>query len=408
MKVCELSNGMKVVIYNVNIQEIVSIGMFFGVGSQNETENTNGITHLLEHVIGERFLDDCSRVGGRANAITTKEYCCFFSKCMNSQFEAILECFRQISNGIYSEADILRAKKNVINEIKSLNVNENQDQQIFEMHLGGDPLRFLPIGKCSNIMEILPDAVYAHFKNYIQPTCCVLSIVGSIDEDEGINIVEHIFSDWRGALQRDGQEFYGLRPQQKIHKLMTSNSKTASLRILFDGVSRLSNNKAAYDLMCNFIGGGTHSQLFKQIRERGSMAYNAFCVPQSFSRKGVVYIKMVGISEENETIVERIGELLVDIASKDISLAEFELCKKNILETYIFKHETLSSKMTLLGQQLLLDGYVQTDKNIIDAISRVVPEEIKVGLNQMLSGSISILSDFEIDYGREYFGYRFT
>ena len=57
MKNWTLSNSMKAVICDVNIQEIVSVGMFFHVGSQNETENTNGITHLLEHVLSDQFLD---------------------------------------------------------------------------------------------------------------------------------------------------------------------------------------------------------------------------------------------------------------------------------------------------------------------------------------------------------------
>ena len=78
MKCCTLPNGMKIVACSAGIQEIVSIGMFFRVGSQDEIENTNGITHLLEHILSKQFLYDCSQLGGRSNAITTKEYCCFF------------------------------------------------------------------------------------------------------------------------------------------------------------------------------------------------------------------------------------------------------------------------------------------------------------------------------------------
>lgn len=408
MKNWTLSNGMKVVISSVNIQEIISVGMFFHVGSQNETENTNGITHLLEHVICDQFLDDCSRVGGRSNALTTKEYCCFFSKCLNRQYEPILECFRRICDDIYSETDILRAKKIVINEMKDWDAEQNLDQQIFQAHLKGDPLRFLPIGKRNNIKRLSASDIHLYFKKHIQPKHCVLSIVGCIDENEGINIVERIFSDWYDTSKQMDQESSILKSQKHTKKLLISDSKTSSIRILFDGTSRDSNNKAVYSLLCNFLGGGTHSQLFKQIREKWSMAYNAFCIPQFFSHRGIIYLKIVGTSEKKTVILDKISTLLLTLASKDIPLVDIERCKRSLIEDHIFKHETLSSKMTLFGQQMLLDGHISTDNDIIDTINQVEPEQIKIELNHILSGNITMLLDSVAEKDRLYFNHIFT
>lgn len=407
MKSWTLSNSMKAVICSVNIQEIVSVGMFFHVGSQNETENTNGITHLLEHVLSDQFLDYCSRSGGRSNALTTKEYCCFFSKCSNRKIEPILKCFRRICDGIYSETDILRAKKMVINEMQDLDAEQSLDQQIFEVHLVGDPLRFLPIGKRENIERISANDIHSHFENYIQPSHCVLSIVGCIDENEGINIVERIFSDWYGTSKQTGQGHPVLPPQEKMHRLLISDSTTSSLRILFDGTGRASNNKAAYSLLCNFLGGGTHSQLFKHVRQKWSMAYNAFCVPQFFSHKGIIYLKIVGTADKSTVVIDKINELMLSLADQDIHPADIERCKMSLIEDHIFKHETLSSKMTLFGQQLLLEGRISTDKDIINAINQVEPEEIKIGLNHILSGNITMLLDPSAEIGRRYFNHIF-
>ena len=79
----------------------------------------------------------------------------------------------------------------------------------------------------------------------------------------------------------------------------------------------------------------------------------------------------------------------------------------SLIEDHIFKHETLSSKMTLFGQQLLLEGRISTDKDIIDAINQVEPEEIKTGLNHILSGNITMLLDPSAEIGRRYFNHIF-
>lgn len=398
-----LSNGMKVVISSVNIQEIISIGLFFRVGSQNETACTNGITHLLEHVISSHFLSDCSKIGGRSNALTTREYCCFFSKCMNRQFEEILGCCRRICDKMYSEADVLHAQKIVLNEIQALDTEQALDQQILQTHLGEDPLHFLPIGTSDNIKSLTPYDIDLHFNNYIRPTNCVLSIVGCIDEAKGIQMVERNFSDWLLTAAPVEQNTPIFLSSPKEQRLLISDSKTTSLRILFDGVSRTSENKAAYSLICNLLGGGTHSVLFKQIREKQFLAYNAFCMPQFFSRRGIVFLKVVGISGKSTTIVESISSLMLALTRDEIPLEDIERCKKSLIEDYIFKHETLSSKMTLCGQQLLLDGYISSDRDIIEAINKVDLEDIKIGLNGILSGNITLLLDSSVERGLRYF-----
>lgn len=410
MKTWELSNNMRAVISPVNIQEIVSIGMFFGVGSQNENEDTNGITHLLEHVISERFLNDCSVIGGRANALTTKEYCCFFSKSSNIQLEAVLKCFRRICDYGYDETNIAKAKKTAINEMQSTDIEQSIDQQIFDEHLYGEPLRFLPMGKIENIERVSAKEIYSHFKNYIQPIHCVLSIVGFVDEDDCINIVERIFGDWLGNKSTQTTNPHDSFQKEKSgisSKLLISKSKTSSIRMLFDGVSRSSASKVAYSSLCNYLGGGTHSKLCQLVRE-SSMAYNAFCVPQYFLNRGIIYFKVVGISEKISVVMENISKLIIGLANKKISCEELQIVKKSMGEDHIFKHETLSSKMTLFGQQLLMDGYITTDKMIIDSINNVSSTEIESALNNILSGNITILFDNLENMEKQYFNRIFN
>src|SRR5437868_6506457 len=76
-----LPNGVRVVSETVPHVQSVSVGLFVGIGSRDETEPVRGISHFIEHMMfkgtrkrtARQIADEIESKGGHLNAFTDKE-----------------------------------------------------------------------------------------------------------------------------------------------------------------------------------------------------------------------------------------------------------------------------------------------------------------------------------------------
>ncbi len=76
--VTTLDNGLLVATDAMESVRSVSLGVFVGVGTRNETPEINGVSHLLEHMAfkgtkrrsARAIVEEIEAVGGHLNAYT--------------------------------------------------------------------------------------------------------------------------------------------------------------------------------------------------------------------------------------------------------------------------------------------------------------------------------------------------
>ena len=120
-----LENGVKVVLHKVPETKTMSCGIWIGQGSTYETNENNGLSHLVEHLLinpengsnseFEKLMRRVSAEGVIYNAATTKEYTCFHFTGLKETFESCLSCLAHIvqRNWEFSE-DFFETEKNVV------------------------------------------------------------------------------------------------------------------------------------------------------------------------------------------------------------------------------------------------------------------------------------------------------
>ena len=82
----ELSNGLTVITKEIHFTPVVSMYVFYGVGSINETGRITGISHIVEHMMfkgTDNFAPNdidklIKSVGGSHNAYTTFDYTAYY------------------------------------------------------------------------------------------------------------------------------------------------------------------------------------------------------------------------------------------------------------------------------------------------------------------------------------------
>lgn len=86
VKKITLTNGLTIIAREIP-NNIVSIQIWFKVGSRNESDKNNGISHFIEHLVfkgtKKRGVNQLSKeiesVGGKINGATSKDYTFYYA-----------------------------------------------------------------------------------------------------------------------------------------------------------------------------------------------------------------------------------------------------------------------------------------------------------------------------------------
>ena len=108
-------------------------------GSRAETVASNGIHHLIEHMLFKgskhydmkQIADMADRLGGRLNAFTGKEITQYYIKSIDEKLAASFHLLSDIVlNSTFPEEEFLKEKNVIIQEIRE--AEDNPDSNAFE------------------------------------------------------------------------------------------------------------------------------------------------------------------------------------------------------------------------------------------------------------------------------------
>lgn len=200
------SNGLQVVLLPNRVAPVVTIQVWYHVGSKNEQLGKTGIAHLFEHMmfrgtkkypVGQydRLLDE---VGGQhVNAFTGVDYTAYMASVPSQSIELPiqLEADRMVHLNINQELlDIEREA--VLNE-RRLRVDNSPDGSSWEM-LMRDAYKQHPyqndvIGHEVDIKGITLDDCYDFYNQYYAPDNATIVITGDFNPEETLEMLQTHF-----------------------------------------------------------------------------------------------------------------------------------------------------------------------------------------------------------------------
>jgi len=199
------ANGFTVIIQPLDYSPVAATTLGYRVGSIDEGPGTRGLSHFCEHMMFKGthrfgtgyYWNTVQRNGGRANAFTSRDMTVYYSIVPVAGLREILglEADRML-NCLMDKTDI-SFEKQVVLEEELLTSRDDPDgalndalfRKAFEVHPYGHPI----IGSSSDITDISPKSVSDFYHNYYKPSNAVLAIVGRIDPDETLGMVEDLF-----------------------------------------------------------------------------------------------------------------------------------------------------------------------------------------------------------------------
>lgn len=192
-----LENGLKIVMHKIADAKTVACGLWIHQGSVNETDENNGISHLVEHLLlnsandqcgtYQRLMDEVASQGAIYNAVTTKEYTCFYYTGLPKTLYLCLQCLACIAKDkrIFPTEFFEKEKQVVLQEAISFYSSFQQIKERTSQALWGNMgSGRIIMGDIANIQSAKTSQVYDIINSAYVPENATLIVIGNMNYQE--------------------------------------------------------------------------------------------------------------------------------------------------------------------------------------------------------------------------------
>lgn len=296
-------------------------------------------------------------------------------------------------NGAFVASIVESEKRALLQRIESAFDDKMRyaNQRLIEEMCKEEPYRLSPNGQEEAVSSITPQSLYEYYKKALLEDEIDLYIVGDVPEN-ALQLVEKYFSIPVRKQQRK-QTAQSAAPREEREVVEKQDLKQSKLNIGYrTHTTYKDNDYFALQVFNGLFGGFAHSKLFRNVREKHSLAY--YAASRYESHKGLLFV-MSGIEGKNyEKAVNIIGEQMIamrngDFTEEDMSQTK-AVIKNQILETL----DTPRGLIELLYHDVVAD-YKRPMDTWLDDIDRVTRDEIIAVANKIELDTIYLLQGSE-------------
>jgi len=385
IEIRKLTNGIPILMDNIDSVNTVSLGVFVKTGSRDEYLEESGVSHYIEHMMfkgttnrsAKEISEEIDNEGGMINAYTSRDTTCYYIQMLSNKIEKGIEILADMfSNSTFTEENLEKERNVIIEEIRMY-------EDIPEETIHDENIKFALTGTQSNsvlgtiesLKGIDREKFIRYFKDQYRASNLVISVAGKIDYEEIVKMLEKGF----GKLQD-----YPI--DRKIDNSYTINSgenkivrDTNQIHLCFNskGVSLIDDMKYPAAIISSVLGGNMSSRLFQKVREERGLAYSIYTYSSAFLEGGVFTVYAGTTPESYQEVIDIIREEFKDIKENGITAYELQKSKNQFLSMLTFSLEGSKGRMNRMANSYLLYGEVIEIDKIIESIEKITLEDIK-------------------------------
>ena len=392
VQITPLANGLRVVSDPVDHVETASIGLWVDVGARCETEETNGLSHLLEHMAfkgterrsARDIAEEIEAVGGHLNAYTSRETTAYYAKVMKEDVPLALDLLADIlQHSTFDQEELERERAVVIQEIAQ--VNDTPDDLVFdrfqETAYPDQPIGRTILGPPERVGSYSREALAAYMGAHYRAARMVLVGSGRVDHDSLVAAAETAFTALpEGPVPAHAAAVYGGGDCRIARDL-----EQAHVLIGFDGLAYDDDDFYALQVMSTLLGGGMSSRLFQEIRERRGLAYSVFTFASSYADGGIFGVYAGAGEDELAELIPVMADELVN-ACATVGDEEVARARAQLKAGLLMSLESTQARAERLGRHILLFGRPLTIDELIERVDAVDREAVQRTACRILQG----------------------
>lgn len=277
MKVKKFDNGLTL-IYTQKDSYFTNISFKFNVGSQDESDSTRGVAHLLEHMVfngsskytKEQINELIDEFGGSQNACTAEYYTKYYGEVLSDYTENFLDIlFDMCCKPNLTNEDFIKEKEIVIQELHDR--ADNPWASLYDNHFYKN-FDVFPIIGSEDILNNMTHRDFIDFYNkYYNYSNLIISVTTPLVYD----VVEYAIN----GLIDEYSHFVGIKNTNERLIYNKSNhvvdiNKNADQSKLATSIIIPKEKYDFIEIFSEILGGSMSSRLFNVLREEKKLCYN--------------------------------------------------------------------------------------------------------------------------------------
>lgn len=387
-----LDNGLTVLTKPVDTAPVVSVQVWYRIGSRNEAPGVNGIAHQLEHLMFKgtqarpiQFGRFFSALGSASNAFTSYDMTAYFSTVEADKLEAllVLEADR-MKNSIIDEAELASEKRVVISELQgyenspSYRLSRAVMRSVFPHSPYG-----LPVGGTkADVEKFTVDQVRHYYDTYYRPDNAALVVVGNFQQAELMKLIDQTF----GQIPKPTtplpvspapKPLPSATPTTKPAIALREPGTAALLNVVYPLPNVVHPDMPALQVMDYILSGGRSSRLYQSLVETG-LASEANGYAANLMGSGWYDVSITAAPGKTLKEIDRVLQQVVsEFRAKGVSAEELSRAKTQLRASTILRNRDISSQAIQLGDDFISTGDYRFTDRFLAEIANVTPADIQ-------------------------------
>ncbi|MBU7583990.1 MAG: insulinase family protein [Nostoc sp. TH1S01] len=385
-----LENGLTVLTKEVHTAPVVSVQMWYKVGSRHEAPGINGIAHQLEHMMFKgtknrpvQFGRLFSALGSDSNAFTSYDQTAYYNTVERDKLKALLVLEADRMQNSLIEPDQLATEKRVV--ISELQGYENSPEYrlnravmhaLFPNHAYGLPVG----GNKADVEKFQVEQVREYYRKFYTPDNAVLVIVGDFQTSKTLETVKKIFGKLPKSQNSKLSTQHSLLPTP--HSLLPTplilreQGAAAMLQVVYPLPNLHHPDIPALEVMDYVLTEGRNSRLYQALVESG-LASEISASVSSLQEAGWYELLVTADDHQDLKKIETVlNRAIANLVQKGVKPEELTRAKMQLEAGVILSNRDITSQAMQLGNDEITAGdYRYTDRYLV-AVSQVTGADI--------------------------------
>jgi len=389
-----LKNGLTIITQSRPDIETVSLGLWVNTGSAYESEDINGISHFIEHMVFKgtqkrnalQISEDIENVGGQTNAYTSREFTAFYAKMLKSDIELAVDVIADfIAAPTFDKTEMKKEKEVVIQEIKQS--VDTPDDAVFD-YFQKDAFNGLPIGRTilgpkETVRSFNADMMRAYMKTHYGTNNMVAVAVGHLNHDTFVKMVEERLGTYTNRVD--------FTPEPQTYSggfsLQRRNIEQVHLLLGFKGIDYKNPMYYPISVFSTVFGGGMSSRLFQEIREKRGLVYTVYSFTNSHTLGGLFGIYAGTTADELSELIPVVAGEIQKVCNDKVTVKELDRAKTQLKASMLMALESSSSTAEVMARQTLIHNRIIPTDEVISRIESVSLDDVQKAAQTLFSST---------------------
>ncbi|MEH1854553.1 MAG: pitrilysin family protein [Nostoc sp.] len=412
-----LDNGLTVLTKEVHTAPVVSVQVWYKVGSRNEVKGENGISHQLEHLMFKGTTDRpvqfgrlFSALGSQFNAFTSYDETVYFGTVQRDKLEALLTLEAdRMENSLVGTEQLTSEKRVVISELQGYENSPGYrlDRAVMRAAFPNRAYGLSVGGTKADVEKFTVEQVRNYYQTYYSPENATLVITGDFATEPALKVVKETFGKLSQRAKKDtvinntsaSSALAEASPSTSVAKKAPIVLKQPGSAALLQAVYPLPDIKhpdvPAIDVMDAILTGGRSSRLYQALVESG-LASSVSGGAAELIEPGWYQIEATAApGQELGKIAQVLQESLAKLQQQPVTSEELNRAKTQLQASYILGNQDITSQANQLGYNQTTAGDYRFIEKYLAAIAKVTPAQVQQAAKTYLNPAQETIGFFE-------------